>query len=617
MPSPDPAGGTTSKGGDKLTGLAILAAIPEAGKKNTAHIALPGKPSSYRSSISLFQRQLNNAGQRKDDLPTQSEAIQVCKAFTPPLKEPATDASTGSMAPAEISAPESPPLIDSELNKTDAYTTGETGLLSALAVHPDSQIALAMPNEDGLPGNLQATGLILEESREGGLNCKQGKLDGIAMAEDVLFSQAAEAGPVVEEVPAEKSLIALMSSAETTGEAGERAKPLSKAEVLAASQNSPMADTPSVASIYEDGPGSESGEDAAVLRESFRPERTYQQDGGNKQNLSRDAASSEERGQAQEGAGPERSVHNRGNPPPPVFINRAAGIPEKSALDPAALEVLLANRQGNKAGESLSALESTASPGEDEGENKAAKAPPRMEAVPRPATAAFAREVESMTKQLPQPGEEGEKATPPEHLEEEQFKPEEGKEQGKVLSGLKTESIVAEDNSKPGSRPVQERMQFIPEKFMEQVVKKAELMIRQNSSEMRIQLHPEFLGRMTIKLVLEDGLLTARFIAENHQVKHLLESNLNSLRQSLETQGIRVEKTEVNVQLSNGGLFDGSEGSRQDLWEQPRFSSRYNYNGSGVDAYQASSAGDEAEAGLINSSETYGVAADGSMNFLI
>ena len=106
---------------------------------------------------------------------------------------------------------------------------------------------------------------------------------------------------------------------------------------------------------------------------------------------------------------------------------------------------------------------------------------------------------------------------------------------------------------------------------MEQVVRKAEVMIKQNSSEMRIQLHPEFLGKMTIKLVLEDGLLTARFITENHQVKHLLDSNLNSLRQSLESQGIRVEKTEVNVQLNNGGLFDGSEGSRQDLWSSRAF----------------------------------------------
>ncbi|MDD3880618.1 MAG: flagellar hook-length control protein FliK, partial [Syntrophomonas sp.] len=127
----------------------------------------------------------------------------------------------------------------------------------------------------------------------------------------------------------------------------------------------------------------------------------------------------------------------------------------------------------------------------------------------------------------------------------------------------------------------------------------------------------EFLGKMTIKIVLEDGLLTARFITESQQVKHLLDSNLNSLRQNLESQGIRVEKTEVNVQLNNGGLFDGSEGSRQDLWEQPRSSAQYNSTETGSDAYQTSSAGEELEDGFIDSDKTYGIGADGSMNFLI
>lgn len=101
--------------------------------------------------------------------------------------------------------------------------------------------------------------------------------------------------------------------------------------------------------------------------------------------------------------------------------------------------------------------------------------------------------------------------------------------------------------------------------IIDQIVRKAELVLRQNASEIKINLKPEFLGKMTIKIAVEQGIVTARFLTENMQVKHLLESNLNTLRQALENQGIRVERTEVNVQLNNGGMFDGSEKHQE--WE--------------------------------------------------
>ncbi len=112
---------------------------------------------------------------------------------------------------------------------------------------------------------------------------------------------------------------------------------------------------------------------------------------------------------------------------------------------------------------------------------------------------------------------------------------------------------------------------------IDQIVRKAELVLRQNASEIRINLKPEFLGKMTIKIAVEQGIVTARFLTENMQVKHLLESNLNTLRQALESQGIKVERTEVNVQLNNGGMFDGSE-TNQDWELAQENSSNYQHN---------------------------------------
>lgn len=141
----------------------------------------------------------------------------------------------------------------------------------------------------------------------------------------------------------------------------------------------------------------------------------------------------------------------------------------------------------------------------------------------------------------------------------------------------KAEQVIAKTEHRllettPNNKPVEVK------ELIDQIVKKAELLLKQNSSEIKINLKPEFLGKMTIKIVVEEGIVTARFLTENHQVKHLLESNLNTLRQSLESQGIKVERTEVNVQLNNGGMFDGSENGRESRWERPEYLGNYQGN---------------------------------------
>ncbi|MGE5392097.1 MAG: flagellar hook-length control protein FliK [Deltaproteobacteria bacterium] len=152
--------------------------------------------------------------------------------------------------------------------------------------------------------------------------------------------------------------------------------------------------------------------------------------------------------------------------------------------------------------------------------------------------------------------------------------------------------------------------------IIDQVVQKAELTVKANTSEMKIQLEPEFLGKMTIKIALEDGLLTARFTTDNHQVKQILDNNMASLRQSLEAQGIRVEKTEVNVQLDSGGTFGGYQEGRQELWQRPD-NPGYQHSAN-LDAGTYSMPNDDqlVEAAFIPS-EVYGVQADGSMNFIV
>jgi len=64
---------------------------------------------------------------------------------------------------------------------------------------------------------------------------------------------------------------------------------------------------------------------------------------------------------------------------------------------------------------------------------------------------------------------------------------------------------------------------------------------------MVIDLKPEHLGKLELKIVTERGMVVAKFVAENEQVKAALESNMNMLKESLEKQGFLVEGFSVTV----------------------------------------------------------------------
>lgn len=69
----------------------------------------------------------------------------------------------------------------------------------------------------------------------------------------------------------------------------------------------------------------------------------------------------------------------------------------------------------------------------------------------------------------------------------------------------------------------------------------------QNKNEMKIQLHPETLGKLTVKLSSENGVMNASFFAENDKAKQMIEAQMAELRRTLETQGIQVQNLSVTV----------------------------------------------------------------------
>lgn len=81
----------------------------------------------------------------------------------------------------------------------------------------------------------------------------------------------------------------------------------------------------------------------------------------------------------------------------------------------------------------------------------------------------------------------------------------------------------------------------------EQIVEKAETMIREDKSEMVMQLRPESLGKISLRVIHERGEIIARFVAESEQVKAILEGNMQLLKDSLQKSGVMVQSLEVSV----------------------------------------------------------------------
>jgi flagellar hook-length control protein FliK len=81
---------------------------------------------------------------------------------------------------------------------------------------------------------------------------------------------------------------------------------------------------------------------------------------------------------------------------------------------------------------------------------------------------------------------------------------------------------------------------------------------------MEIQLNPENLGKVNLTVVSKNGQLTASFVTENQITKEALENQLQTLKENMNNQGIKVEAIEVTVSNFSFGQSNQTEsGSKQ------------------------------------------------------
>ena len=90
-----------------------------------------------------------------------------------------------------------------------------------------------------------------------------------------------------------------------------------------------------------------------------------------------------------------------------------------------------------------------------------------------------------------------------------------------------------------------------PEEVIKQITEKAKFFITEDKSEVVIKLKPDHLGKVSLKISIENGNISAKFLAESEKVREMLESNFNSLKDSLNKQGLNIQNLSVSVGNSN------------------------------------------------------------------
>lgn len=83
--------------------------------------------------------------------------------------------------------------------------------------------------------------------------------------------------------------------------------------------------------------------------------------------------------------------------------------------------------------------------------------------------------------------------------------------------------------------------------IMNQIESQVKISLNAESTSMEMQLNPASLGKLALHIESKAGVITAQFMAQNAAVKTALEAQVAELRETLQSQGIKVEHVEVTL----------------------------------------------------------------------
>lgn len=101
-----------------------------------------------------------------------------------------------------------------------------------------------------------------------------------------------------------------------------------------------------------------------------------------------------------------------------------------------------------------------------------------------------------------------------------------------------------------------------PEDVLPQVSKHLDQLKANQANAIKLQLYPEHLGKMEIKVVSHQGVISAQLTADSHAVKGMLESQVAQLQRTFAEMGLKVDKVEVTIASSQMN-FDAQDQATQ------------------------------------------------------
>jgi flagellar hook-length control protein FliK len=111
--------------------------------------------------------------------------------------------------------------------------------------------------------------------------------------------------------------------------------------------------------------------------------------------------------------------------------------------------------------------------------------------------------------------------------------------------------------------------------IVEQIMEKSVADIKSGRSEIRIDLKPENLGHIRLHVMTEQQHVSVKILAENAQVKEMIESQVSYIKNELQNQGINVNNVKVDFLTSGGSDFAYSQ-NESSAFRQARQESVYN-----------------------------------------
>lgn len=86
-----------------------------------------------------------------------------------------------------------------------------------------------------------------------------------------------------------------------------------------------------------------------------------------------------------------------------------------------------------------------------------------------------------------------------------------------------------------------------PVDVVSQIVDRIKTVVKQDTTSMELTLNPESLGKVSVQITSSHGVMTAQFTAQSEAARHAIESQLQTLKDAFNNQGLKVEAVEVAV----------------------------------------------------------------------